>query len=128
MGDEQHPKDSKKADLRSVLELVPGGIKPPSAQERRLLELPPLDADDAILYQHTVLCQTCLPYRDPGDEIRLWSRRNGYVRLELQAGRAYDGRLEDFVTEVVLVAREIMESEVSPEVGAELGGRPRRRG
>ena len=26
--------------------------------------------DQSILYQHTVLCQTCLPYRDPGDDVR----------------------------------------------------------
>jgi putative transposase len=33
-----------------------------------------------------------------------------------------DGRLEDFVSEaVVLVARELMEAEISSEVGAELG-------
>ena len=69
MGDEQRPEDG----LRPVLELVPSGLKPLSVQKRRLLELPPPDADDAILYQHSVLCQTCLPYRDPGDEIRLWS-------------------------------------------------------
>ena len=42
-----------------------------------------------------------------------------------------DGRLEDFVREaVVLVARELMEGEISAEVGAELGevapGRGRR--
>jgi hypothetical protein len=44
-----------------------------------------------------VLCQTSLPYRDPGNEVRLWSRKNGYVRLEVQAGRAYDGRTDEFV-------------------------------
>ena len=33
-----------------------------------------------------------------------------------------DGRLEDFVREAVtLVTRELMEAEISPEVGAELG-------
>src|ERR1700756_4947417 len=33
-----------------------------------------------------------------------------------------DGRLEDFVREaVVLIARELMEAEVSAEIGAELG-------
>ena len=47
----------------------------------------PLDQEQAaILYQHSVLCQTCMPYRDPGDAIRIWQRRNGLVRLELQAG------------------------------------------
>jgi len=41
----------------------------------------------ADLEEPTVLCRTCLPYRDPGDGVRLWSRRNGYVKLELQAAR-----------------------------------------
>jgi putative transposase len=37
-------------------------------------------------------------------------------------GQVRDGRLEDFVREaVVLVARELMEGEISAEVGAELG-------
>jgi hypothetical protein len=82
--------------LRPVLDLVPPSLKP-TAQQRRLFELPPPDAENAILYQHSVLCQTCLPYRDPGDAVRLWSRRNGYVKLELQAGRAFDARIDDFV-------------------------------
>jgi hypothetical protein len=50
-----------------------------------------------ILYQHSVLCQTCLPYRDSGDDVRLWARKNGFVRLEVAAGRAYDGRVDEFV-------------------------------
>lgn len=74
-------------------------VKPPKALQQRLLDFVPPPAGDyaEVLYQHSVLCQTCLPYRDPGDEVRLWSRRNGYVKLELQAGRAYDGRVGDFV-------------------------------
>jgi Plasmid encoded RepA protein len=83
--------------LRPIQDLLPGGLKPPSAQQRRLFDLSPPDGDEAILYQHSVLCQTCLPYRDPGDEVRLWARRNGFLKLEVQAGRAYDGRREDFV-------------------------------
>ena len=82
--------------LRPVLDLLPKALKP-TAHQRRLFELASSDADETILYQHSVLCQTCLPYRDPGDEMRLWSRRNGYVKLELQAGRAFDARIDDFV-------------------------------
>lgn len=41
-----------------------------------------------IAYQHTVLCQTCLPYRDPGDAVRAWNRDNGKVSLRLKAGEA----------------------------------------
>lgn len=45
-------------------------------------------SDEAeALYQHTVLCQTCLPFRDPG-AARLWEQNNGYVTLQLQAGEA----------------------------------------
>src|SRR5688572_14634924 len=51
----------------------------------------PLDDEQvSILYQHSVLCQTCIPYRDPGGEIRAWQRNNGLVSLRIQAGSAYD--------------------------------------
>jgi Plasmid encoded RepA protein len=43
--------------------------------------------DQSILYQHTVLCQTCLPYRDPGDDVREWERTNGDMLLEVSAGK-----------------------------------------
>lgn len=66
--------------------------KGPTPIERRLIEAAAaqLDGpdDQALLYQHSVFCQTCLPYRNPGDEIRRWSRSNGQVALEVDAGRA----------------------------------------
>jgi replication initiator protein len=68
-----------------------------SAQQKRLLDLPASDADEGILYQHSVLCQTCLPYRNPGDTNRRWIRRNGYLKMEVDAGRAFDARVSDFV-------------------------------
>ena len=46
------------------------------------------DQPREILYQHTVLCQTSLPYRDPGDEVRTWVRSNGTVQLKVNAGEA----------------------------------------
>lgn len=42
----------------------------------------------AILYQHTVFCQTALPYRDPGAAVRVWQRQQGRVSLLIEAGRA----------------------------------------
>lgn len=39
-----------------------------------------------IAYQHTVLCQTGLPYRNPGDEVRVWEREQGNVALRIEAG------------------------------------------
>lgn len=84
---------------KAAKDLLPQKFKRPGAAIQRLFNAPPLvvdsDTDETILYQHSVLCQTCLPYRDPGQEVRLWNRRNGRVRLEVQAGRAYDG--DDFV-------------------------------
>ena len=42
---------------------------------------------EQIAYQHSVLCQTALPYRDPGS-VRRWTRSQGAVSLEVEAGRA----------------------------------------
>jgi hypothetical protein len=70
-------------------------LKPLSRIQERLLSMP---ADqEEIVYQHSVLCQTSIPYRDPGDDVRLWNRRNGRVHIELQAGRALDPSTEEFV-------------------------------
>ena len=72
--------------------------KPPSPIQERLLSMPMQDPEDvSILYQHSVLCQTSMPYRDPGAEVRIWQRRNGFIRLELQAGRVLDPATDDFV-------------------------------
>jgi hypothetical protein len=43
---------------------------------------------EEITYQHTVLCQTCLPYRDPGNSVRRWERKQGHVHLLVNAGEA----------------------------------------
>ena len=53
---------------------------------------------DSILYLHTVMCQTGLPYRNPGDNVRVWDRINGGVHLRVRAGEAMhpeQGRLVD---------------------------------
>lgn len=59
-----------------------------SRVHRRLIE--PLDTseggDAELAFQHTVFCQTALPYRDPGEEMRLWEREQGNVTLQVQAG------------------------------------------
>jgi hypothetical protein len=43
------------------------------------------------------LCHTCLPYRNPGDTQRRWHAKNGFLTLEVDAGRVYDHRVADFV-------------------------------
>ena len=57
----------------------------------RLLSASDLTAHEdpaSILYQHTVMCQTGLPYRDPGDSVTSWERINGHVHMEMTAGKA----------------------------------------
>ena len=63
---------------------------------------------DRIAYQHTVLCQTCLPYRNPGESVRIWERQQGAISLAVEAGRVRDPRTQRFV-----------------EVGLPYGSRPR---
>jgi hypothetical protein len=74
-------------------------IKPLSRVDRRLIykgadiiENQPED----ITYQHTVLCQTSLPYRDPGD-IRRWERQQGQIHLLVNAGEAFKPEENRFV-------------------------------
>src|SRR4051812_35886933 len=61
---------------------------------RPLLET---EEPSSILYQHTVLCQTCLPYRDPGAEVRMWQRSQGAAHLAIVAGVAFDPEVGAFV-------------------------------
>lgn len=65
--------------------------QPPSPVKTRLIEssteirdTPPED----IAYQHSVLCQTSLPYRSTPE--RRWQAQNGKVMLLVQAGEAFD--------------------------------------
>ena len=64
-------------------------FKPVSIIQQRLIDgAGERDEPQSLLFQHTVLCQTCLPFRDPGDEVRTWERLNGNVHLEVNAGKA----------------------------------------
>ena len=63
---------------------------PTPIQRRRIMasaDIAECPAKD-ITFQHTVLCQTALPYRNPGDDVRRWEREQGRVSLEVEAGRA----------------------------------------
>ncbi len=56
-----------------------------------------LSPPEEIAYQHTVFCQTCLPYRNPGDEVRVWERRQGQVLLRVEAGSALNPETDQFM-------------------------------
>jgi len=61
-------------------------VKPLSRVQNRLLEPCP-EHDPDICFQHSVLCQTGLPYRNPGDSVREWQRTQGGAMLVIQAGQ-----------------------------------------
>ena len=68
------------ADLSDVQELRVRLIREGfygAPEERQLQAL-----SRVVVTGHTVLCQTCLPYRDPG-EARIWERRQVAVFLAL---------------------------------------------
>lgn len=68
-------------------------IKPLSHVQRRLIDSSVAiqqDDPESLLFQHSVFCQTGLPYRDPGDDIISWERSNGHIALSVEAGKAYD--------------------------------------
>jgi Plasmid encoded RepA protein len=75
-------------------------MRPPSRVQQRLIRAAvEIEADDpdAILFQHTVFCQTGLPYRNPGDVVRIWMRKQGTARLEVEAGRAFSPGADEFI-------------------------------
>src|SRR5712691_11707526 len=68
--------------LRPQFEAAAKTLKPLSRVQNRLLEPCP-EHDLEICFQHSVLCQTGLPYRDPGKDIRHWQRTQGIAMLKL---------------------------------------------
>lgn len=72
-------------------EKKPGKPKGLSSVKRRMVERHvaiAAEPPEEITYQHTVLCQTVLPYRDPGADVRTWEREQGIVSLRVEAGAA----------------------------------------
>jgi Plasmid encoded RepA protein len=87
-------------DQQSLFGGLLPALKPPSRVQQRLIRSAvEIEADDpdAILFQHTVFCQTGLPYRNPGDVVRIWMRKQGATRLEVEAGRAFSPGADEFV-------------------------------
>jgi hypothetical protein len=94
--------DNDRAEgLRPILELLPPlppRPKPNYPHLDRLDEFVSADDDPTgIVYQHSVLCQTFLPYRDPGPDTRTWERSNGFLNLKVVAGDSVDPATGDFV-------------------------------
>ena len=82
--------------FKPVAEALPKGkqqapLKPLSKVKRRGIKVSvdiAMDPPEEIAFQHTVLCQTSMPYRNPGNNIRVWDREQGNVSLRINAGDA----------------------------------------
>ena len=102
-------------DLTKVGHLLPGlempirAAKSPVAKRKppgtitpiksRLIEAAAAGVTElqSILYQHSIFCQTGMPYRDPGDDVRTWEQSNGLAAMEITAGKAMHPKLGKFI-------------------------------
>src|SRR4051812_33745720 len=83
---------AKQPDDPLIVESGFPALQPLSRIQQRLIQSAGEIAQEdpaSVLYQHTVFCQTGLPYRDPGSDTRLWQRSQGAAHLEVEAGRAF---------------------------------------
>jgi len=84
-----------------LIKRIKGRTLGPTPIQQRLINAAAFSVEQpdlqTLLYQHTVFCQTSLPYRNPGDEARTWERSNGDVQLEVVAGKAMHPDLGRFV-------------------------------
>ena len=97
----------KKNDTTPIGDLIGPKLlrqtKGPTPIQKRLIDgaVIPIENPDepqSLLFQHTVFCQTCLPFRNPGDEARTWERLNGNVHLKVLAGEAMHPQQKCLVT------------------------------
>src|SRR5271168_275491 len=74
------------ANILPHIQPISKPLKPLSRVQTRLME-PCSEHDPDICFQHSVFCQTGLPYRNPGDNVREWQRTQGGAMLVIQAGQ-----------------------------------------
>ncbi|RZL00769.1 MAG: plasmid encoded RepA protein, partial [Pedobacter sp.] len=48
------------------------------------------------MFQHSVLCQTFLPYRNPGNDVTIWNQKQGHVNLAVQTTQVLNPRTGDY--------------------------------
>src|SRR5436309_15556821 len=70
-----------------------------SRQQRRLLDTSTAIRDappDKINFLHAVQCQCGIPYKNPGDGVLEWDRKQGNASLRIEAGSAIDPATGNF--------------------------------
>jgi len=92
MADNDNPRDPAQLSLGGIVADLPAVRAARKANtlsrvHRRLIEPIETEQDNQLAFQHSVFCQTSLPYRNPGDDVRRWQRSQGSTFLEIEAGR-----------------------------------------
>src|SRR5580704_2183833 len=75
-------------------------LAPLTPTQRRLLNAATdimTNQSKQIDFLHTVQCQCVLPYRNPGELVREWDRRQGNAALRIEAGSALDPKTNEYV-------------------------------
>ena len=91
--------------FKPVADALPEGekqppLKPLSKVEQRAIKASvdiAMEPPEDIAFQHTVLCQTSMPYRNPGVHVREWDRKQGAVHLRIEAGSALNPETDEYV-------------------------------
>jgi hypothetical protein len=90
-----NPQDPAQMSLGGIVTSLPAVRAAKKANtlsrvHRRLIEPIETDQDNEarLSFQHTVFCQAGLPYRNPGDDVRIWQREQGAVSMRIEAGSA----------------------------------------
>ena len=94
--------DEDKVRLKEIDEALKKApkVKPLSKVQRRSIKASvdiEMEPPEQISYQHTVLCQTSLPYRNPGRDVLRWERKQGAVHLLVNAGEALNPDTDEYV-------------------------------
>src|SRR5436305_12461272 len=55
------------------------------------------DPPERIDFLHSIQCQCGIPYKNPGDGVLEWDRKQGHASLRIEAGSAIDPRTGEFV-------------------------------
>jgi Plasmid encoded RepA protein len=97
-----NPKDPAQLGLDGIIANLPAvraakKVNTMSRVHRRLIEPIETEQDNELAFQHSVFCQTSLPYRNPGDDVRLWQRSQGTTMLLIQAGYVVRPREQRFL-------------------------------
>lgn len=50
----------------------------------------------SAIFQHSVLCQTFMPYRNPGKDVRVWSQKQGNVSLAIQGSEIMNPKTQEY--------------------------------